>query len=186
MKKIFFMLAALLLFNATVLAAPVKPESPLILRGHISGINNHYITVVDNNNKNSVVILVGWDTLILSGESGKDVPLDRLNVGDDVMAYYSHIMTRSLPPQSHGYALVMTPKNKTGAMYAIVSDPQKTANGVRFLDESTNTYVTIPQNVSAELQNVQNGDCVLVWYATVALSNPAQAFAVKAEPLNID
>lgn len=170
----------MIMFGATAFASPAEIESPLVLHGSISEVNDHYVKITDKDQQ-SIVVKVAWDTLILSGESGRNVPLDRLEKGDEVTAYYSHVMTRSIPAQSHGYALVMTPKNKVRATYAVVTDPQKTANGVRFLDKTTNTYITIPKSVSSQIQDIKTGDSVLVWYRTVAMSSPAQAVATKAE-----
>lgn len=169
------------MIGSTAFASSASIESPLVLHGYISEINNHYVLITDKDKQESITIKVGWDTLILSGESGRNIALDRLDKGDEVTAYYSHIMTRSLPPQSHGYALITTPQNKVRAVYTVVKDPQKTVSGVRFLDETTNTYITIPDNISPQLQNIENGDRILVWYRAIALSSPSQATAIKAD-----
>lgn len=179
MKKFFLLLAALFFVGGRAFATPSADITPAYIHGHITEINDYYVTVSDEN-QNAVRLVINWDTQILSGNSGREVTFSRLHKGDELSAYYSPAMTKSIPAQANAYALVMTPANDNNGMYAVVTNVEKTANGVRFLDKLTNNYVTIPKSVSASLQNIKAGDTVLVWYKVVALSSPGQANAQKA------
>jgi cold shock CspA family protein len=122
---------------------------------------------------------VRWDTEILNGKNGEDVDLNRLHVGDELTAYYSSISTRSLPPQSRAYALVMGDGQHDG-IYMHVSKVDKVKNGVKFLNTNEDMFVTIPENVEDDAKELKQGDKVLVWYDFVAMSMPGQATATKA------
>ena len=120
-----------------------------------------------------------WDTEILNGKNGEDVDFNRLHVGDELTAYYSSISTRSLPPQSRAYALVMGDGQHDG-IYMHVSKVDKVKNGVKFLNTNEDMFVTIPENVEDDAKELKQGDKVLVWYDFVAMSMPGQATATKA------
>ena len=109
--------------------------------------------------------------------------MNRLHVGDELTAYYSPVMTRSLPPQSKAYALVMG-NGEHDAIYMHVGEIEQTKNGVRILSSNNDVYVTIPKTVEDDADKLKKGDKILVWYDFMALSMPAQATAIKAEFLD--
>ena len=112
MKKlrILLMMVLCLAFASTAAfaaAANKAVDNVVSMHGQIVSINDDMITIKDKNSDNTVALIVRWDTEILNGKNGEDVDLNRLHVGDELTAYYSSISTRSLPPQSRAYALVM-------------------------------------------------------------------------------
>ena len=137
MKKlrILLMMVLCLAFASTAAfaaAANKAVDNVVSMHGQIVSINDDMITIKDTNSDNTVALIVRWDTEILNGKNGEDVDLNRLHVGDELTAYYSSISTRSLPPQSRAYALVMGDGQHDG-IYMHVSKVDKVKNGVKFL-----------------------------------------------------
>ena len=184
MKKlrILLMMVLCLAFASTAAfaaSANKALDDVMRLHGQIVSIDDDMITIKDTNSNNSVALIVRWDTEILNGNNGEDVDLNRLHVGDELTAYYSSISTRSLPPQSRAYALVMGDGQHDG-IYMHVSKVDKVKNGVKFLNTNEDMFVTIPENVEDDAKELKQGDKVLVWYDFVAMSMPGQATATKA------
>lgn len=188
MKKlrILLMMVLCLAFASTAAfaaSANKALDDVMRLHGQIVSIDDDMITIKDKNSDNTVALIVCWDTEILNGKNGEDVDLNRLHVGDELTAYYSSISTRSLPPQSRAYALVMGDGQHDG-IYMHVSKVDKVKNGVKFLNTNEDMFVTIPENVEDDAKELKQGDKVLVWYDFVAMSMPGQATATKAVILN--
>ena len=166
MKKfrILLMMMLCLAFASTAaFAATAKNAVDQIvsMQGKIVSINDDMITIKDKNSEQSVALIVRWDTEILNGKNGEDVDLDRLHVGDELTAYYSSISTRSIPPQSKAYALVMGNGEHDG-IYTQVAEVNQVKNGVRILNSNGDMLVTIPANIEDEAKELKAGDKVLV------------------------
>lgn len=188
LKKIkFLLLTAMCLIFSTTMAFAATPgqalDSVMRMHGTITEINDDMITIQDTQSNQSVALIVRWDTEILNGKNGADVDLNRLHVGDELTAYYSSISTRSLPPQSKAYALVMG-NGEHDAIYMKVNEVEKTKDGVRVLNSNNDVYVTIPKTVEDDANELKKGDAILVWYDFMALSMPGQATATKAKILD--
>ena len=187
-KKIkFLLLTAMCLIFSTTMAFAATPgqalDSVMRMHGTITEINDDMITIQDTQSNQSVALIVRWDTEILNGRNGEDVDLNRLHVGDELTAYYSPISTRSLPPQSKAYALVMG-NGEHDAIYMKVNEVEKVKDGVRILNSNNDVYVTIPKTVEDDANELKKGDAILVWYDFMALSMPGQATATKAKILD--
>lgn len=188
LKKIkFLLLTAMCLIFSTTMAFAATPgqalDSVMRMHGTITEINDDMITIQDTQSNQSVALIVRWDTEILNGKNGADVDLNRLHVGDELTAYYSSISTRSLPPQSKAYALVMG-NGEHDAIYMKVNEVEKTKDGVRVLNSNNDVYVTIPKTVEDDANELKKGDAILVWYDFMTLSMPGQATATKAKILD--
>lgn len=188
LKKIkFLLLTAMCLIFSTTMAFAATPgqalDSVMRMHGTITEINDDMITIQDTQSNQSVALIVRWDTEILNGRNGEDVDLNRLHVGDELTAYYSPISTRSLPPQSKAYALVMG-NGEHDAIYMKVNEVEKVKDGVRILNSNNDVYVTIPKTVEDDANELKKGDAILVWYDFMALSMPGQATATKAKILD--
>lgn len=187
MKKlrILLMMVLCLAFASTAAFAATNKavDNVVSMHGQIVSIDDDMITIKDKNSDNTVALIVRWDTEILNGKNGEDVDLNRLHVGDELTAYYSSISTRSLPPQSRAYALVMGDGQHDG-IYMHVGKVDKVKNGVKILNTNEDMFVTIPENVEDDAKALKQGDKVLVWYDFVAMSMPGQATATKAVILN--
>lgn len=189
MKKITMMLATAMMmifcmaFAAAGSAAPALTQDSfaevLSLRGEITQINGDMVTVTDAQNNQSVAVKVAWNTEIRKGSDGKALSLDKLKKGDKVTAYYSPMMTRSLPPQSRGFAIV-TGGGEHDGIYTKVAEVRRADNATKVLSANGDIIVTIPDSVNPDAKDLKPGSKVLVWYDFVALSMPGQATATKA------
>ena len=109
MKKIrvLLMMVLCLAFASTAAFASSAVDQVRSLLGHIIEISGNMVTIEGENPQDVVAVHLNWDTEIVNGRNGNDVDFNRLEVGDELTAYYSASATRSLPPQSRAYALVM-------------------------------------------------------------------------------
>lgn len=181
MKKIrvLLMMVLCLAFASTAAFASSAVDQVRSLHGHIIEISGNMVTIEGENPQDVVAVHLNWDTEIVNGRNGNDVDFNRLEVGDELTAYYSASATRSLPPQSRAYALVMG-NGEHDAIYMQVAEVNKVKNGVEVLNSNEDTLVTIPTKVEDDAKELKQGDKVLVWYDFVAMSMPGQATATKA------
>lgn len=189
MKKISMMVTSALMmifcmaFAAAGSAAPAFAQDGfaevLSMRGEITQINGNTVTVTDEQNNQSVAVKVAWNTEIRKGSNGKALSFDKLKKGDKVTAYYSPVMTRSLPPQSRGFAIVVGDGEHDG-IYTKVAEVRRADGATKILSANGDIIVTIPDSVNADAKDLKPGSKVLVWYDFVALSMPGQATATKA------
>lgn len=108
-----------------------------------------------------------------------------LTEGETIYVYHSPVSTRSLPPQSEAFAVVLNvPQDIAAGVYHEVEDivtngeifTITTDNGGLYLNVTSDTqvkdYIT---GESAEIGNVDRGDRIIAWYDAVAMSYPGQA-----------
>lgn len=123
--------------------------------------------------------VVDRDTYVADGRSGKlRLPM-ALKVGQQVTAYYSANMTRSLPPQSHAMAIVIgAPAEGTAAYYEVVQ-AALSADGsyVTLLNANNDLIATVDATACNDFAKIKRGDKLLVWYDMMTMSLPAQTNA---------
>lgn len=124
---------------------------------------------------------------INSGEQIPALPSDAA-VGERLYVFHSPVSTRSMPPQSAAFAVVVNiPQDVGCAMYhkAEAVELQEggelqitTDDGGLFLyagqDTDLSSYTGRPIE---NLENIRAGTCFMAWYDAVALSYPGQAYA---------
>lgn len=108
-----------------------------------------------------------------------------LTEGETIYVYHSPISTRSLPPQSEAFAVVLNVTQDiavgvyhevedivtNGEIFTITTD-----NGGLYLNVTSETQVKdYTTGESAEIGNVDRGDRIIAWYDAVAMSYPGQA-----------
>lgn len=108
-----------------------------------------------------------------------------LTEGDTIYVYHSPVSTRSLPPQSEAFAVVLNvPQDIAAGVYHEVEDivtngevfTITTDNGGLYLNVTSDTQVKdYTTGESAEIGNVDRGDRIIAWYDAVAMSYPGQA-----------
>lgn len=108
-----------------------------------------------------------------------------LTEGDTIYVYHSPVSTRSLPPQSEAFAVVLNvPQDIAVGVYHEVEDivtngeifTITTDNGGLYLNVTSDTQVKdYTTGESAEIGNVDRGDRIIAWYDAVAMSYPGQA-----------
>lgn len=108
-----------------------------------------------------------------------------LTEGETIYVYHSPVSTRSLPPQSEAFAVVLNiPQDIAVGVYHKVEDivtngeifTITTDNGGLYLNVTSETQVKdYTTGESAEIGNVDRGDRIIAWYDAVAMSYPGQA-----------
>lgn len=117
-------------------------------------------------------------------EKVKDSQED-LTEGETIYVYHSPVSTRSLPPQSEAFAVVLNvPQDIAVGVYHEVEDivtngeifTITTDNGGLYLNVTSDTQVKdYTTGEGAEIGNVDRGDRIIAWYDAVAMSYPGQA-----------
>ena len=105
--------------------------------------------------------------------------------GDTIYVYHSPVSTRSLPPQSEAFAVVLNvPQDIAVGVYHEVEEVTTTENDTRLLTNNGGLYLIISDETAvkdyetgeiADISAVAEGDCVIAWYDAVAMSYPGQA-----------
>lgn len=108
-----------------------------------------------------------------------------LTEGETIYVYHSPVSTRSLPPQSEAFAVVLNvPQDVAAGVYHEVEDivtngeifTITTDNGGLYLNVTSDTQVKdYTTGEGAEIGNVDRGDRIIAWYDAVAMSYPGQA-----------
>lgn len=104
---------------------------------------------------------------------------------ETIYVYHSPVSTRSLPPQSEAFAVVLNvPQDIAIGVYHEVEDivtngeifTITTDNGGLYLNVTSDTQVKdYTTGEGAEIGNVDRGDRIIAWYDAVAMSYPGQA-----------
>lgn len=131
------------------------------------------------------------DTVYLDTQTGLAAGLTDLAAGDEIFAYYSPAMTRSIPPQTACFAIVMNLDEKAAPAHYLTAE-QVTENedgSVTVLAENGTIFVTVGADTPISPYKTKNivkntdlteGARFFAWYDIVALSMPGQAQATRA------
>ncbi len=191
--------------NATPAPAKIPEDSTAVtlttsgtIQEVLDGGNQiHVLGENDVNPANDIIANISDDTVVIDAQTG-DIASDYVfSEGETVELTVSSAMTKSLPPISNAYMVVVNIGDDMLGLptYIIVNDVEKNEDGsVILLNQNKDTYVTIPAelelqaidvdgNASAEKvspYDLKTSDIVLAWYDFVALSYPAQATATQA------
>lgn len=108
-----------------------------------------------------------------------------LTEGETIYVYHSPVSTRSLPPQSEAFAVVLNvPQDIAVGVYHEVEEVTTTENDTRLLTNNGGLYLVISDETAvkdyetgeiADISDVAEGDRVIAWYDAVAMSYPGQA-----------
>lgn len=162
--------------------APEKMRAPhmLRMRGHIAEIRDNSVLIKGEGNQ-SIVAMLNNNTYIIEGESGKLRMPRALEVGQEVFAYYSAAMTRSLPPQTKAFALILGSQEEYLPQFFVVDQVQHAADGsfVRVLNSTNDVIATITADACENFADIQTGDKLLVWSRIMTMSLPGLTNAEK-------
>lgn len=108
-----------------------------------------------------------------------------LTDGETIYVYHSPVSTRSLPPQSEAFAVVLNvPQDIAVGVYHEVEEVTTTENDTRLLTNNGGLYLVISDETAvkdyetgevADISDVAESDHVIAWYDAVAMSYPGQA-----------
>jgi hypothetical protein len=187
MRKIAsFLLCAV--FDLALALAPVTPSlaAEVVPPKSITGtIVNETATTAEVKaaDGSSVVLNISDSTYVVDSDEGNPMVLkDRKN--DNVVAYYGPIETRSLPPQSNAAIIICNlPEKGFAPTYAIAEAVAKDGDSIKVTFSGGSIIATLNPSTPLKgiaLDEIKEGNELLLWYEIVALSHPAQATPTKA------
>lgn len=165
---------------------PVRNQQVLVTRGEIVEIDGDKIVVKGEGNQPVVAAIISDKTYIVNGKNGKDRDMDDLKVGKRVTVYYSARMTRSLPPQTRAYAVVLNRSSEKDLhkdyKFFIVDKATLSDDGksVKVLNTNNDLIATIDADACENFARIKAGDKLLLKYSMVAMSLPGLTNAEKA------
>ncbi|WP_130862939.1 copper amine oxidase N-terminal domain-containing protein [Bacilliculturomica massiliensis] len=128
-------------------------------------------------------------TVVMDTQTGLPVNRSELKVGQEIYAYYSAAMTRSLPPQSHAEAILVNLDEKSLPAHLLTVEKSSELDGtVSLLAENGTIIVRVAADTPVSPLYTKNivrntdihmGTRIFAWYDIVALSMPGQANAQK-------
>lgn len=167
---------------AETAVAQIPVQNVLVTSGKIVSVEGEKITVKGEGNQPVVSVIVGDNTTyLLDGKDGDSKKMKNLKVGKEVTVYYSPVMTRSLPPQSQAFAIVLgknTPK--LGKFFQVAEVlPAENAEAVRLLNSNHDVIATVSKDVCKDYRSIKEGDSLVLWYNVMTMSLPGQTNAEK-------
>ena len=164
----------------------MRAPSMLRMRGAITEINGNKL-VIRGEGQECIAALVSDATYIVKGAKGKLRNAEALKVGQEVVAYYSARMTRSLPPQAQAYAIIIGDVRKEYIpQFFVVDQVQKAKDGscVRVLNSTNDLIARIDKYACEDFASIKAGDKLLLWSNVMTMSLPGQTNAEKVVILN--
>lgn len=182
MRKILFLAVFLVLamVNTSFANSPMKPQmrhntEVLSMAGEVKEVTSQGVLVVPTDNKRGSVMAKVFDnTYIYNDEKNEFINLAAIKVGQKVTVYHSPAMTRSIPPQTTAFAIVVG-EGMNVPRYYRVNEVTKVDKGTEFLTANGGLIVR-SKNIVADLKDK---DELLVWHGPVAMSMPGQTNATK-------
>lgn len=164
----------------TIAPEKMRASGMLRMRGHIAEISGNSVLIKGEGNQ-SIVAMLDSNTYIIEGAKGKLRMPRALKAGQEVFAYYSARMTRSLPPQTKAFALVLGSQEEYLPQYFVVDQVQHAADGsfVRVLNSTNDLIATITADACEKFADIQVGDKLLVWSRMMTMSLPGMTNAEK-------
>lgn len=177
--------------DVTAIAEPIKNEvkadrvREAVL---VTDVAEDYITVTNAEDR-SIVLNIAEDTVLLDSEAAAPAQISDIKSEDVVLAEYSSEMTKSIPPQATAFFLALN-TNKGGNVSTVTVDElSKNEDGsICVTDNAQDLVITISEKAQVKpyrtknivrLSDINKGDKLAVWFDTVTLSLPAQAYSEK-------
>ncbi len=155
--------------------------------GKITAVDGNKITVTGEGNYPKIVAKAGGETFVLNGRSGAKLTREALQVGKNVTAYYSSLVTKSYPAAAAAYAFVLgNIDEETGKFFRVASVKvaEDRDDAVVILNSNHDIKATITQASCPNYLSITAGDSLLLWYSAMTLSIPAETTADKGLLLN--
>ena len=180
---------------------PLEQRQLLETRGEIVEIGKDFIVVKGEGDCELVKVMLGeindkddavkdvndndYDTFIVDGKNGKLKKFSKLKVGMKVTAYYDAAMTRSIPPQTRGYAIVIEREQDSMAKFFIVDRVLKQdADSMQVLDINNGIIATITKASCKDFDEIERGSKLMIWSKAMTMSLPALTNADKVVVLD--
>ena len=185
MKRIFFLLASLLLIVTSSVSAQDKTNDVIFTKGRIAEVLQSSILIEGTGAFHEIVVHIYPSTHIVKAEDGSALGFADLKKGDEVTAYYGNAVAKSMPPQANALAIVAgkAAKGPSAHYLRVASVERKDADCIKVLNANKDLLVTIERALLAKAANVRQGSELIVWYDKIAMSMPGQTAASKAKLL---
>lgn len=161
-----------------------KMQTPSVLYtyGEIIAVEGDRVIVKGEGHFKMLAAIVGEDTKIVGAKNGKAKKASALKKGRDVIVYYSPVATRSLPPQTKAYAVVVGENDEKAGKYFVVDQVVMAEDGsyVKLLNSNHDIIATVNADACADYAKIKAGDELLLWYNIMTMSLPGQTNAYKA------
>lgn len=124
----------------------------------------------------------GQETKVYTAKKGKLSQLGNIKTGDQVRVLHGCAMTRSIPPQALGLAIVKGKKGDIMPNYLEVKTVAQASQGdyVELTSVDEELIVTVDANACADYASIKAGDQLLLWYNYVTMSLPPRTNAARA------
>lgn len=163
--------------NPEIMRAP----ETYVTTGVITAIEDGTVIVKGEGHRKQVALIVDRDTYIANGHSGKlRLPM-ALKIGQKVTAYYSALMTRSMPPQSYASAIVLGSRSEGSASFFQVAQAELAQDGsyITLLNSNHDLIAAVDAAACTDYAKIKKGDKLLLWNSFVTMSLPGQTKADK-------
>ncbi len=142
-------------------------------------------------NDQEVSLTISDETLAISTKTGLPSAIKELKANDRIFVYYSAAMTRSLPPQSHGIAIIteIEKDNNHAQLFTVKEVVSRKEGDVRALNKEGDLIVSFTKDSAltpfktkqiVRPSDITVGTQLFIWYDIVAMSYPGQTSASKA------
>ncbi len=157
-------------------------QKMLMTFGEIVEVNEKQIVIKGEGVRQLIAVNVDDSTYLLNGKNGKAKSLRSFKVGKKVAAYYSPLMTRSIPPQAKGFALVLGENTERYGKFFTVDKVALSEDGkyVSVMNNAHNIIATVDREACKNYADIKEGDNLLMWYSMMTMSLPAKTNAEKA------
>lgn len=154
-----------------------------VTKGKVSDTDTKAIILQNEDTKDSINLILSDKTHIFQSGTGYYLNFDDIKIGQSATAYHEVKMTKSIPPASHAKAVVVG-ENAPYFRYFKVGKKMQNADGsVVLFDVNKDQYVTVTPDVYSNINDIDEGDEMLLWYDIATLSLPSHATATKAYKL---
>ncbi len=168
--------------NVAQVKAHRQVEQKILMTfGEIVEVNEKQIVIQGEGNRQLIAVNIDDETYLLNGKNGKAKTLRSFKVGKKVAVYYSPMMTRSIPPQAKGFALVLGENTERYGKFFQVEKVTLSEDGkyVSVMDKNQNLIATVDKKACKDFAEIEAGDNLVLWYSMMTMSIPTQTNAEK-------
>lgn len=132
------------------------------------------------------VMNISDKTFWLDSGNKRAISPNTLEIGEEVYAFHSPAVTRSLPPQTTAIAIVRNvPQDAMVAQLHTIEGIEKNENGIDIITNnggliiSTNEETTFSPYMTRNLvgaEDLKENNLIFAWYSVVATSYPAKTY----------
>ena len=156
-------------------------QDVLFTTGVILEVQDNLLVIKGEGHHNLVAAVVTENTYLLNGKNGKDKKLSSFKVGKEITVYYSPKMTRSIPPQTEAYAVVLGDSSeKIGKFFKVEEvNMSEDKTYVSVIDTNESLIATVDKKANKNFAEIKAGDNLMVWFDMMTMSLPARTNANK-------